>query len=212
MNAYNELYLDDAMCNMGEMLDYAVYDCGYELEEFFEMFANSRIGYLFGIGNPRYVTGMSGVELARYFIHEITNQWIETEPTQSLERRPEYWTGWVLAYFQNQRNISFSEMIRKGLTADWVISRYVLHEADLTKFMEIADAYVETHNQNAESALKRLRAYYGYTQKQLSEKSGVTLRMIQLYEQGQNDISKAQAGVVCSLAKALNCDVEDLLE
>lgn len=31
----------------------------------------------------------------------------------------------------------------------------------------------------------------GFTQRQLSEASGVTLRMIQLYEQKQNDISKA---------------------
>ena len=36
--------------------------------------------------------------------------------------------------------------------------------------------------------------------------------MIQLYEQRQNDISKAQVNVVISLAKALGCRVEDLLE
>ena len=35
--------------------------------------------------------------------------------------------------------------------------------------------------------------------------------MIQLYEQGQNDIEKAQVHVVLKLAKALGCDVEDLL-
>ncbi len=26
--AYEEMYLNDAMCAMGEMLDYAVHDCG----------------------------------------------------------------------------------------------------------------------------------------------------------------------------------------
>lgn len=50
------------------------------------------------------------------------------------------------------------------------------------------------------------------TQQQLSEASGVTLRMIQLYEQRQNNISKAQVGVVLNLAKALGCEVEDLIE
>ena len=49
-------------------------------------------------------------------------------------------------------------------------------------------------------------------QQQLSDASGVTLRMIQLYEQRQNDISKAQVNVVISLANALGCRVEDLLE
>ena len=36
--------------------------------------------------------------------------------------------------------------------------------------------------------------------------------MIQLYEQKQNNINKAQAEVVVSLAKALGCEVEDLLD
>ena len=36
--------------------------------------------------------------------------------------------------------------------------------------------------------------------------------MIQLYEQRQNDISKAQVNVVISLANVLGCRVEDLLE
>lgn len=60
--------------------------------------------------------------------------------------------------------------------------------------------------------LRRLRLYHNLTQKQLSERSGVSLRMIQLYEQGQNDITKAQAQVVCNLAKALDCSVEKLLK
>lgn len=51
-----------------------------------------------------------------------------------------------------------------------------------------------------------------YMQQQLSEASGVTLRMIQLYEQRQNDINKARVDVVVSLAHALGCEVEDILE
>lgn len=60
--------------------------------------------------------------------------------------------------------------------------------------------------------LRRLRRYAGLTQKRLSEETGVSLRMIQLYEQGQNDLSKAQAKVVVSLAKALGCGVDELIE
>jgi hypothetical protein len=36
--------------------------------------------------------------------------------------------------------------------------------------------------------------------------------MIQLYEQKQNDIRKAQVTVVVNLANALGCDVEDLID
>lgn len=211
MNAYSQLYLNDAMCTLGEMLDYAVNDCRYELEQFFEWFAFSAVGALFESGDPKYVTGMSGVELAREVVWHVTGNRIENEPHQSIDRSEEYWTGWVLAYYQHQRNLRFSDMIHGGLTADFVISRYILHEADISKFMEIADDVIEIRRQKENSALKRMRAYYGYTQKQLSDKSGVKLRMIQLYEQGQNDLSKAQAGVVLALARALNCEVEDLI-
>lgn len=49
------------------------------------------------------------------------------------------------------------------------------------------------------------------SQKDLAEKSGVNLRMVQYYEQGFKDIKKAQAATVQKLAKALECTMEDLL-
>ena len=36
--------------------------------------------------------------------------------------------------------------------------------------------------------------------------------MIQLYEQRQNDIAKAEAGTVIRLARVLGCAVEDIVE
>ena len=36
--------------------------------------------------------------------------------------------------------------------------------------------------------------------------------MIQLYEQKQNEIGKAQVRVVLRLAKTLGCDIEDLID
>ena len=38
MNAYDQCYLDDAMKNLGGMLDYAVNDCGFAAGEILEMF------------------------------------------------------------------------------------------------------------------------------------------------------------------------------
>ena len=65
---------------------------------------------------------------------------------------------------------------------------------------------------NRKSKLSEIRTARGFTQQQLSEIPGVTLRMIQLYEQRQNDISKAQVHVVIRLANALGCEVEDLVD
>lgn len=60
--------------------------------------------------------------------------------------------------------------------------------------------------------LKKLREVLNLTQKQLSECSGVSLRMIQKYEQGDKDINKASGITLYKLAIALNCKMEDLIE
>lgn len=63
-----------------------------------------------------------------------------------------------------------------------------------------------------ETKLKRIRTGKGYSQKQLAEMSGVSLRSIQMYEQRRKDINKAQSDSLFRLAKALGCTMEDLLE
>lgn len=62
------------------------------------------------------------------------------------------------------------------------------------------------------SNMKRLRKEHGMTQAELAERSGVSIRMIQYYEQGRADINKAEALTVYRLANALNNRMEDLLE
>lgn len=89
---------------------------------------------------------------------------------------------------------------------------YILHEADENKFVEAANEILSRNKARRKNRLYEIRKARGFTQQQLSDASGVTLRMIQLYEQRQNDISKAQVNVVISLANALGCRVEDLLE
>ena len=60
--------------------------------------------------------------------------------------------------------------------------------------------------------LQERRLAAGMTQKELSEKTGVNLRMIQYYEQGVKDINRAEARTVLKLADALGCEVRDILE
>ena len=66
----------------------------------------------------------------------------------------------------------------------------------------------ESHETN----LKRIRMSKGYSQKRLAEQSGVSLRSIQMYEQRQKDINKAQSDSLFRLSKVLGCTMEDLLE
>jgi transcriptional regulator with XRE-family HTH domain len=60
--------------------------------------------------------------------------------------------------------------------------------------------------------LQYRRALKRITQKDLAERSGVNLRMIQHYEQGFKDINTAAALTVYKLAEALDCTVGNLLE
>ena len=87
---------------------------------------------------------------------------------------------------------------------------YTLHEADITKYVEIADQLMKDHF--TETNLKRIRTAYGITQAELAKRSEVSLRSIQMYEQRNKDINKASVETVHSLAKVLGCTMEDLIE
>lgn len=61
------------------------------------------------------------------------------------------------------------------------------------------------------SNLKKIREQKLMTQAELSEKSGVSIRMIQYYEQGAKDIQKGNVMTVLSLAEALGCDIREII-
>lgn len=87
---------------------------------------------------------------------------------------------------------------------------YTLHEADISKFVDIVDSRIKECF--SETNLKHIRSAYGYTQSELAKASTVSLRSIQMYEQRNKDINKASADTIYSLAKALGCAMEDLIE
>lgn len=211
-HAYNETYLDDAMQNLGDMLDYALVDCGYAPDKFFSWFIISGIATKIEHGNPKYITGMSGVELAREVIFLTTDSYPTKERVIKDFTGREYWAGWILAYYQWYSNVKFSDIVENRLSLSEVLSLYILHEADQSKFVDTANEIINRHKLEKPSNLTTIRKARGFTQGQLAQQSGVTLRMIQLYEQRQNDINKAQAGTLLSLAKALGCEMQDLME
>lgn len=211
-HAYSESYLNDAMQNLGDMMHYAICDLKYDGDEFFSYFLSTDISRQFEQGNPKYVCGMSGVELANAVISSV----LQRVPLIKVSIReydgPEFWCGWILAYYQWFSGLRFEDIINNGLTISKVLSMYILHEADISKFIKSADSIISNHRQDSITNLKRIRQARGFTQKQLSVQSGMALRMIQLYEQRKNDINKASVEAVINLAKTLGCKVEDLIE
>ena len=84
------------------------------------------------------------------------------------------------------------------------------HEMDIRHFLDKMNELCLS--QRGETNLKRLRRQAGLTQRELAEKSGVSLRTIQQYEQRKKNINKAQIDTLIPLSMALYCDVRDLLE
>jgi transcriptional regulator with XRE-family HTH domain len=56
------------------------------------------------------------------------------------------------------------------------------------------------------------RERIGLSQSELAKESGVSVRMIQHYEQRLKDLGRAQTKTIWLLARALRCSMEDLME
>ena len=210
IRAYHKVYLEKARTNLGRMLDFATYDIGYDPGEFFDLFMNSGLADRFGKGEFTLLVGMSGVELA-YQVLKITHNQVEMpKPRYTADRSPEYWVGWALAYYQWETAMCFEDIL-EYVTIDDMIRMYSpYHEMDIRHFCDrMNELYREA---NPETKLKQLRQRAGISQNDLAELSGVPKRTIQQYEQRQKSINKAQAEYLIMLARALRCNVEELIE
>lgn len=210
MNAYSNLYISKAQVSLGTMLHYAVYDLKMDLGRFYSMFLSSGIADAFGSGDPKYTVGMSGIELARSVLHSVMGEYTDTAPNFYDNRTPEYWTGWALAYYEWCTDTPFVR-IEQCVPITEILGMYhPYHEADISKFVDTMDRKMQERNKT--SRLARLRAYVNLSQKALAERSGVSVRMIEQYEQGRKDINHASSTTVYQLSKALGCKMEDLME
>ena len=210
--AYNKDYLPGAMSRLGHMMDYAENNLGIDAAVLYRMFLSSGIADAFGSGHPRYIAGLSGRELARLIITSVSDLELSSEPEQPIIPKDAFWAGWVLAYFQWYTGLSFRYIETHGLDIETVLRLFhPLHEADISKFTEVGLSRIQDWNIQHTPSLKTLRKTAGLTQAELAERTGVSLRMIRAYEQGAQDISKAEAASISKLAAVLGTRVESLL-
>lgn len=209
-HAYSELYLGDAKKNLAIMFDYAVHDCNYDIDWVVELFLKSGYAKRFETGNPGVVAGMSGVELARNIVYTVYNEDLIIEAVQPMDKTPEYWAGWALADYQWYSGYRFKDIFEKVKMSDIVNMYHPYHEMSIEHFYEAMDKRMNVVVN--ETKLKQIREAAGLSQNDLAVKSGVGLRSIQMYEQRNNDIDKAQGQTLYKLSVALGCSIEDLLE
>ena len=201
IRAYNEIYLDDAMQTLAEMFSYV--PNARQADVLFQHFVMSGVAYQFGRGNPRYINMPP-----QALFEEVAGRKMPMIQPYSYGRSPEYWCGFVLAYYQWYTGLGF-EQIGRRLPPSRIIAMYnPLHEASMEKFVEVANSIVFQKETN----LARYRKTANLSQRELAKYSLVSLRAIQLYEQRQLDINMAPAVKLFQLSRVLGCYIEDLLE
>ena len=198
MYAYDEQYLDDAMRNLGEAADYAVNACKMSLQKFFDLFITTGYATQFGNGVPKIISGLSGTELVYEIIIKAGIEQKLPEVQTEYDCSPEYWCGWIVAYYQWRTRRTFKDILQY-ISANEIEKLYpTLHEASEEKFVDVVNSIIE--RKTTTTKLQELR------------KSGVNLRTLQQYELKAKDINKAATTTLLALSKTLGCNIEDLLE
>ena len=199
--AYDRMYLAQARETLGAMMDYAVWDCKLAADEFFALFVTSGLADCFGRGDPKLVSGMSGVELAweTFFRTRFTDD--RPRPRYNLNRSRDYWVGWALAHCQWATSLSFRELTRYVPPSRMAGLYSPYHERDVKALVEKVVSICREGK--TDTNLKAARRRRGLSQSELAEAAQVPLRTLQQYEQGQKDILKANVAYAVSLSHVL---------
>ena len=152
---------------------------------------------------------MYGIELARHILKKCGMDAGEHTDPLHINYPPEYWCGWILAYYQWHSGKSFASICRQ-IKFPLLMDVYgVLHEADPSKAVDVFDQIMA---RKEETNLAYYRKMKGHSQSQLAKASGVSVRSIQLFEQRKSNINNAQYNHLSAIAKVLGCEAGDLLE
>ena len=210
MHAYQEIYLSNSQSVLGDVFDVGINLYNIQSEDFVKLFLVSGVCEKIENGEINYLVGKSGHELVVEILTETLGEEIKIERKENYFRSSLYWIGWALAYYQWYSGRKYSDIFKAISIKEFEKMYYTLHEADITKFVEIVDEKIKLCF--PDTNLKRIRTIYGCTQKEVAEKSGGSLRSIQMYEQKNKDINKASLDTVYSLSRVLGCKMEDLIE
>ena len=210
IRAYSEMYLSDAQRILGHAVDFSVMTLDIDPDVFGNAFSVSKSSKQFEQGNPRYVSGINGCELARMVLTETNTPYNDKEDAMYLDKSAEYWAGWALAFYQWYSSRSFYDILTAVPLSDIIKMYPVYHEMDISHFNEHMDDLLRSCYPY--TRLRTKRTNNGLSQSELSNESGVALRQIQLFEQRQRNINNAAAITLLQLSKSLHCRIEDLME
>ena len=134
ISSYDESYLSDVQKNLGFFFQFMLCNMKFSPEEVQKKFLESIIPHQIEIGNPDFLCGKSGLELAKIC---LGNADISDKISESLSEpycpQAEYWSGYVLAYCQWKNAITFAQIL-SNYSLELLLSNYnLMHEADISK-------------------------------------------------------------------------------
>jgi len=209
--AYSGLYLDDAMRNMGEMIEYGEEACGLDQDLLLRMFILTGYAGRWEKGDPRVISGLSGTELCRRLIDESwEGRGTEIPPIIRYDTGDAYWRGFVLAYYQWWSGRPFPEILACIRRTDLQRMYPAYHTASEEKAVDEIEALLQ--RRGSISRLQTYRKRLGLSQQELAARANVNLRTLQEYEVGRKDLRRAAVETVLSLAGALGCSPSELID
>ena len=239
IRAYDEVLISRSKDSLGRMLDFMVHSLHHDINAAIRIFVASGVASDFELGDIRLICGMSGIELAYEVLDRSGLAYERTTPRHTRSLSSEYWYGYTLALVQWHTCLGFETLMRdldpSGLISGYGKQRLSLLESlpfdisesdKITQLRINGEEYAESicaefterpgaKEQNKDPAhvapLKKMRIKNGLSQSELAKVSGIPVRTIQQYEQGQKDLSKARAEYLVTLARVLNCDPASLL-
>lgn len=234
--AYDRALLGRASDTLGRMLDFASRSLHHDVHTVMSLFCASGLAARFGSGDIRLIAGMSGIELAYAVLDRSGIAYERTVPRHTGGYSPEYWLGWALARAQWESCLPFRTVTAyfpaQDFMADYTKKRTeylaglpldisdAARSSGLRDFgenyaREAAEAVLplltECSAESCGRCLKEARTQRGLSQSGLAAVSGIPVRTIQQYEQGQKDLRKARAEYIIALSHALGCAPERLL-
>lgn len=202
---FNNNYLLNYKEKIAYVFSYAIDNLNIDIDEFENRFKNFEYITLLEKGDPHFVSGTSAIELVHEIFKEIK---IDKTKFNLYSFSKAYWAGYYLSHYAWYSSYSYKEIF-SHIPLKVIISLYnPYHEMDISKFIDFMDLQMD---KKRAIALKKIRIKKNMTQKELSIISNVSLRMIELYEEGRNDIKKAEVGTIYKLAKALDVTIEELI-
>lgn len=205
--AYNSIYLGRIAHAVGNMLHNAIVEFCMDGPDFLDRFIRSGVAGEIESGNLKYVARKNALALFLEVMEKTTDYHYNATLKESSIRCPVYWIGWILTHYQWYSGRTFKSIL-DTISYEELLELYgPLHNFGLQRGYEALDAYFAV----SESRLKMIRRRCRLTQQALANEAGVSLNTVRAYERKGRDLSKAQPDIVAQLAKALHCEVAELL-